>query len=160
LQQQLKNMTYKDIASVAGKGGLFKIVKPTRSGVILESLDDKKSKLVAGMNHRISVLDEISIYTTTSDEAVPLQQVLIKINQEFGNDPGVDSSSDNDELRAFFTHILPNHDQERVYISDIKKIVSWYKVILKEIPTLLEEAEKKEKEPKKKAKKEVKKEKE
>ncbi|MDH5474221.1 MAG: DUF5606 domain-containing protein [Cyclobacteriaceae bacterium] len=130
-------MTYKDIASVAGKGGLHKIIQPTRTGVILESLDDKKSKLVAGMNHRISVLDEISIYTTSSEEAVPLHNVISKIHEEFNGDPGVDSSSDNDELRAFFTHVLPEHDQERVYISDIKKIVSWYKIILKELPELL-----------------------
>jgi hypothetical protein len=130
-------MTYKDIASVAGKGGLYKIVKPTRSGVILESMDAKKSKLVAGMNHRISVLDEISIYTTTADEAIPLQKVLVKIHEEFEGDPGVDSSSDNDELRAFFSHILPDHDEERVYTSDIKKIVSWFKVIVKEVPELL-----------------------
>lgn len=130
-------MTYKDIASVAGKGGLFKIVKPTRTGVILESLDNKKSKLVAGMNHRISVLDEISIYTTDAEEAIPLNKVLATIHQEFDGDPGVDSSSDNDELRAFFSHVLPQHDEERVYPSDIKKIVSWYKVILKEVPELL-----------------------
>lgn len=137
MQPQTFVMTYKDIASVAGKGGLYKIVKPTRSGVILESMDSKKSKLVAGMNHRISVLDEISIYTTTADEAIPLNKVLLKIHEEFEGDPGVDSSSDNDELRAFFSHILPDHDQERVYTSDIKKIVSWYKVIVKEVPELL-----------------------
>ena len=147
MQPQTFVMTYKDIASVAGKGGLYKIVKPTRSGVILESMDSKKSKLVAGMNHRISVLDEISIYTTTADEAIPLNKVLLKIHEEFEGDPGVDSSSDNDELRAFFSHILPDHDEERVYTSDIKKIVSWYKIIVKEVPELLavQEEEKEEK---------------
>ncbi|MDH5367030.1 MAG: DUF5606 domain-containing protein [Cyclobacteriaceae bacterium] len=138
-------MTYKDIASVAGKGGLFKILQPTRSGVILESLDSKKNKLVAGMNHRVSVLDEISIYTTTSEEATPLHIVLAKIHGEFDGDLGVDSKSDNDELRAFFSHILPDHDQERVYTSDIKKIVSWYNVLLNEAPDLLKpQKEKKE----------------
>lgn len=130
-------MTYKDIASVAGKGGLFKILQPTRTGVILESLDSKKNRLVAGMNHRVSVLEEISIYITTSDEAIPLHSVLAKIHEEFDGDLGIDSRSDNDELRAFFSHILPDHDQERVYTSDIKKIASWYKVLLNEAPELL-----------------------
>ena len=132
-------MKYKDIASIAGKGGLFKILKPTKSGVILESMDEKKSKLVAGINHRISVLDEISIYTTEHDVSVPIQEIMVKIHNEFDGDHGVDSKSDNDELRAFFTHILPNHDQDRVYPSDIKKIASWYKTILVEAPELLVE---------------------
>jgi hypothetical protein len=56
-------MNFKDIATVAGKPGLYKIIKPTRSGVILEALDEKKSKLVAGMSMRVSILNDISIYT-------------------------------------------------------------------------------------------------
>lgn len=139
-------MEYKDIASVAGKGGLYKILKPTKSGVILESMDSKKSKLVAGINHRISVLDEISIYTTEHDVSVPLQEIMVKIHNEFDGDTGVDSKSDNDELRAFFTHILPNHDEDRVYPSDIKKIASWYKTLLAEAPELLKEVKKEDKE--------------
>ena len=58
-------MNFKDIATVAGKPGLYKILKPTRSGVILESLDEKKAKLVAGMSMRVSILSDISIYTMT-----------------------------------------------------------------------------------------------
>ena len=65
-------MNFKDIASVAGKPGLYKIIKPTRSGVILEALDEKKSKLVAGMSMRVSVLSDISIYTLTEEGAEPL----------------------------------------------------------------------------------------
>jgi len=130
-------MEYKDLASVSGKGGLYKIVKPTKSGVILESLDAKKSKLVAGVNHRISILDEISIYTTDQDESVALTKILHKIHEEFEGDPGVDSSSSNEELRAFFSHVLPTHDEERVYPSDIKKVISWYKNVLEHAEDLL-----------------------
>ena len=130
-------MEYKDLASVSGKGGLFKIIQPTKSGVILESLDAKKSKLIAGVNHRVSILEEISIYTTDQDESVPLTKILHKIHEEFEGDPGVDGSSSNEELRAFFNHVLPTHDQERVYPSDIKKVVNWYKNVLEHASDLL-----------------------
>jgi hypothetical protein len=130
-------MEYKDLASVSGKGGLYQIIKPTKSGVILESLDAKKSKLVAGVNHRVSILEEISIYTTDQDESVPLTKILHSIHGEFDGDPGVDGSSSGEELRSFFNHILPTHDEERVYTSDIKKVVSWYKSVLEYAPELL-----------------------
>jgi hypothetical protein len=130
-------MDYKDLASVSGKGGLFQIIKPTKSGVILESLDKKKSKLVAGANHRVSILDEISIYTTDQDESVQLTKILHKMHEEFEGDLGLDGSSSNEELRSFFNHVLPTHDEERVYPSDIKKVISWYKSVMEYAPELL-----------------------
>ena len=60
-------MTLKEIASVSGKPGLYKVVKPTRTGIILETIDDQKKKLIANTNSRVSLLKEISLYTT-SDE--------------------------------------------------------------------------------------------
>ena len=74
-------MEFSDIASVSGKGGLFKIVSPTRTGVVLESLDEHKKKLVASMHNKVSVLSEISIFTTDSDGAVPLEEVMRKIHK-------------------------------------------------------------------------------
>jgi hypothetical protein len=132
-------MTIAEIATVAGKGGLFKIVTPTKSGVILESLDESKTKMVATTNHRLSLLNEISIYTTTKEGNVPLQDVLKKVHQEFGDDPGVDANSDSDELKAFMKSILPEYDEGRVYTSDIKKLVKWYEVIRKHAPEILTE---------------------
>ncbi|MDN5203363.1 DUF5606 domain-containing protein [Fulvivirgaceae bacterium BMA10] len=132
-------MELKDIASVSGKGGLFKVIKPTRSGVILESMDEKKSKLVASVNNRISILEEISIYSHTPDGTTPLKDVLVNIHNEFGEDPGIDSGSSSEELKAFLKHILPEYDEERVYVSDIKKVVSWYKIIFKYAPEILQE---------------------
>ncbi|MEJ2003509.1 MAG: DUF5606 domain-containing protein, partial [Cyclobacteriaceae bacterium] len=118
-------MEYSDIASVAGKGGLFKVIKPTRTGVILESLDDKRKKLIANATQRISVLSDISIYTTDQEGSTPLPQILKTIHDEFGDDPGIDSTSDPEELKAFLKHILPDYDETRVYPSDIKTLVSW-----------------------------------
>mgnify|MGYP001791942209 FL=1 len=141
-------MDYSEIASVSGKGGLFKVVKPTRTGVILESLDEKKQKLVAGATQRISVLSDISIYTTSQEGSIPLEEVFKKIYQEFVDDLGVTSTSDADELKAFVKHIIPDYDASRVYVSDIKKLVTWYSHVLKNAPELLKE-DKKEEKPKK-----------
>lgn len=138
-------MEYQDIASVAGKPGLYKITAPTRSGVILESLDEKQQKFIAGPNHRVSVLSDISIYTTTTEGAEPLEDIFRKIYKEFDDDPGVDSNSSKEELYAFLEFILPELDKSRVYPSDIKKLVSWYKILHKEAPELLQESEKGEK---------------
>ncbi len=142
-------MTIADLATVSGKGGLFKVLAPTKSGVILESLDDAKTRMVATTNHRLSLLNEISIYTTTREGNTPLEDVLKKIQQDFGDDPGVDPNSDSDELKAFMKSVLPEYDEGRVYTSDIKKLVRWYGLIRKHAPEVLEEApaEKKEADP-------------
>lgn len=133
-------MDFKDIAAVSGKGGLFKVVKPTKTGVILEALDNSKNKLVTGMNHKVSVLAEISVYSTGEQETIPIRDLFIKIKNEFGDDPGVDKNDDAEELKSFLAHVMPDYDRERVYVSDIKKMVTWYSIIMKSAPELLEES--------------------
>lgn len=130
-------MEFSEIASISGKGGLFKILKPGKMGVILESMDAAKTKIVAGATHRVSVLNEISIYTTTKEGTVPLEDVLRKIHAQFGADPGIDSESEPNELRAFMKSVLPEFDEQRVYVSDIKKLVKWYTILCKEAPEVL-----------------------
>jgi len=132
-------MELKDIAAVSGKPGLYKVVKPTRTGLVLESLDGNNTKLVTGPHHRVSLLHEISIYTVDYDKTIPLQEILSKINKEFGDDPGVDGKSDPEELKAFMGHIVPDYDTERVYVSDMKKLANWYGLLLKIAPEVLEE---------------------
>lgn len=132
-------MKLNEIASVSGKGGLFRIVANTKSGLIMESLDTTRTKVVASANQRISILHEISIYTNTKEGTVQLDEVLRKINKEFGNDPGVDADSDSAELRSFMKSILPEYDENRVYTSDIKKLVKWYAILVKEAPEVLKE---------------------
>jgi hypothetical protein len=132
-------MEFKELASVSGKGGLFKIIKAGRQGVILESLDSVKKRLIVGPNQQVSLLGDISIYTQSNENA-PLLDVFKKIKSEFGDDPGLDPDASNDEFRSFMKHILPEHDEERVYPSNIKKLVSWYRVIVKECPEVLEES--------------------
>ncbi|GGF47572.1 DUF5606 family protein [Echinicola rosea] len=132
-------MEFKEIATVAGKPGLYKVLKPSRSGVILESMDAKKAKLVVGANHRVSILSEISIYTMTEEGSSPLQEVLITVEKEFEGDTGLAKGADNDEYIAFMKHILPEFDEQRVYPSDIKKLISWYRIIREQAPEVLQE---------------------
>jgi hypothetical protein len=132
-------MEFKDIASISGKSGLYKIIKPTRTGVIVEALDEQKKRMVVSGNARVSVLQDVSIYTTDAENSVHLSEVLYKIKKEFGDDPGVESTSSSDELEAFMKHVLPNYDPEKVYPSDMKKLVTWYYILLKHAPELLEE---------------------
>ena len=131
-------MTLSDIASVSGKGGLFKVLSPTKSGVILESLDASKTRLVASSNQRISILSEISIYTTTKEGSTPLIEVFKKIKADFANDIGVDAESEASELKAFLKSVLPEFDESRVYVSDIKKLVKWYSILFSIAPEVFE----------------------
>jgi hypothetical protein len=132
-------MELKEIAAVSGRPGLFKVVKPTRTGLILESLDGTNTKIITGPHHRVSLLHEISIYTIEYDKTIPLDEIFRKINKEFGEDPGVDGKSDSDELKAFMEHIVPDYDKDKVYVSDMKKLVSWYAILVKLAPELFEE---------------------
>ena len=139
-------MNFKDLASVSGKPGLYKVLKPTRSGVILESLDEKKTKLVAGMSMRVSILSDISIYTLTEEGAEPLESVMKKIEAEYQGDTGVDATSSDAELRAFLKSVLPEFDEARVYVSDIKKLNAWYQLIRANAPEIFQETSEEQKE--------------
>jgi len=134
-------MKFNEIATVSGKPGLYKVLKPTRGGVILESLDAKKSKLVVGSNQRVSILGEISMYTMTEEGASPLEAIMKNIDKEFNGDLGLDADADADELRAFLKHVLPDFDENKVYPSDIRKLISWYKIIKAEAPEVFDEQE-------------------
>ncbi len=139
-------MEFSDIASVSGKGGLFKVIKPTRTGAILEAMDETKKKLVTSMHTKVSVLSDVSIFTTDGDGAVPLKDVMQKIHEEFKGDTDLDKNSDPEELKAFLKHILPNYDEEKVYVSDIKKLVTWYNQLAKIAPEIMSPSKKGDKE--------------
>ena len=145
-------MDFSEIASVAGKSGLYKVFNPTRNGLILESLNDH-SKLVVGPTSQVSILAEISIFTTSTDGTEPLDSLMQKIYKEFKDDIGITGSADPGELRAFLKHVLPEYDDDRVYVSDIKKLVNWYNCLVNELPEVL--IEKKEKPLKEKKAKET-----
>ena len=134
-------MDFSDIAAVSGKSTLFKVVQPTRTGVILESLDEEKKKMVATMHQKVSILSEISIYTTDNEGATPLEDVMKKIHEEFDGDTDLDKNSSPEELKSFLKFVLPDYDEDRVYVSDIKKVVNWYAQLVNQAPDLLKKKE-------------------
>lgn len=124
------------IVAVSGRPGLFKLVGQNKGGYVLESLDAQKVKIVANITTtKLASLEDITIYG--EDEDLKLVNVLANITAAKGNVP--DAKSDPKELKKFFEEVAPGHDQEKVYASDMKKIVSWYH-LLKELPLFSEEA--------------------
>jgi hypothetical protein len=123
-------MDLEKILAIAGKPGLYRLLTQTRNGIIIESLTDGK-RTMADMRQRISRLSEISIYSTGEDK--PLADVFKAIKTRYGNDLPVNPKSDARALLDFFSEVVPDFDRERVYPSDIKKVVNWY-LILKDLP--------------------------
>ncbi|SDJ78675.1 hypothetical protein SAMN05421823_101111 [Catalinimonas alkaloidigena] len=142
-------MDLKEIATVSGKGGLFRIVKPTRSGVILEPVDGKGGRFAAGPSTRVSLLKEISMYTTDEEGSVPLERVMEQLYQSYDGSTAPLSSKDasEDELRAFMEQALPNYDQDRVYVSDMRKLLVWYNLLAEHRADLFQEEPAAEDEP-------------
>lgn len=133
-------MSLKQILSISGKPGLYKIITQTRTGFIAESLLDQK-RLSVGIQQNVSLLSEIAIYTLT--EEVPLAQVfkIIKENENSGA-TSVSHKDSTDKLEEYFFNILPEYDEDRVYVSDIKKIIQWYNLLQKhDMLELVEESE-------------------
>ena len=121
----------KQVAAIAGMSGLYRIVKPTRTGVIVESLEETPKSIVAQARHRMSLLDEISIYTTTEEGTVSLSEAFDRIHNKYGDNLPLSEKPDNSELVSFMEDIMPEYDGDRVYVSDMKKLVSWYAIVNK-----------------------------
>ncbi|UOQ68133.1 DUF5606 family protein [Hymenobacter volaticus] len=119
----------KEIAAISGMPGLYRLVKPTRAGVIIESLDARAARSVASARNKVSLLQEISIYTQDYDQTVPLTEVFDRIHQKYGTALTVNNKSDDRDLTAFMGEIIPDYDRDRVYMSDIKKLVQWYQAV-------------------------------
>lgn len=120
-------MDLKDIMSVSGQSGLFRFVSQGRNGIIVESFTDNKRSFVSA-SHKVSSLADIAIFT--DGEEVPLKDVLKSIHEMEPGVPAPDPKSSPDVLKKFMEKILPNYDRERVYMSDIKKLASWYNSLL------------------------------
>ncbi|MFT5846593.1 MAG: hypothetical protein ACJARX_001095 [Psychroserpens sp.] len=134
-------MSLDKILSISGKPGLYKIVTQTRNGFVVESLIDKK-KVSVNIHSNISVLSEIAVYTLT--EELPLRDVLKKIrDKEDSKQASISHKDSKDKLEEYFFEVLPDYDEDRVYTSDIKKIVQWYNLLEKHdmLDTLNEDKE-------------------
>ena len=121
-------MDLSKILSISGKPGLFKLVGEAKNNVVVESLTDGK-RTPAFSHDRISTLKEISIYTETED--ITLEDVLKRIFDETDGKAALDpKKSSSDEVKAFFEKILPDYNREAVYVSDMKKVFTWYNFLL------------------------------
>lgn len=119
-------MKLEEIIAVTGKPGLYKIISQSNNSVIVESLIDNKRFPISAM-HNISVLDNIAIYTY--EEEVPLKLVFKTIALKEEGKTTISHKESNAKLTSFFGEILPNYDDERVYPSNIKKVVQWYNLL-------------------------------
>ncbi len=116
-------MDLSKILSVTGKGGLFKLLSHNKTSFIVESLTDGK-RFPVFPNDGVATLDNISIFT--EDDDVSLQSVLLSIYKKENGAQSTVNVSDNNALKAYFAEVLPNYDRERVYVSNMKKVVLWY----------------------------------
>ncbi|GAA4030655.1 hypothetical protein GCM10022386_13250 [Flavobacterium cheonhonense] len=119
-------MNVDKILAIAGKPGLYELKLQTRSGFLAESLLDGK-KITVGMRSNVSLLSEISMYTYSEEK--PLAEIMRAIAVKENEGPALSHKEDNAKLIAYFKEILPDYDEDRVYASDIKKVLNWYNIL-------------------------------
>ena len=120
-------MSLTKVIAIAGKPGLYEILGQTKGGFITTSyLDGKKAPVKNSQS--VSVLSDIGIYTYEAE--IPLGEVLLSIHTKFEGKEGLSHKAPNNELSSLFSEVLPDYDQERVYVSNIKKIVQWYNILV------------------------------
>ena len=118
------------ILAIAGKPGLYKLVSRGKNSLIVEALDASHKRMPAFGSDRITSLTDIAMFTDSHD--VPLMDVLESLKTlEEGKKSSVDyKKASGDELREYFAKVLPNFDRERVHVSDIKKLIQWYDILV------------------------------
>jgi len=115
------------VLSISGKPGLFELKAQTRGGFLAQSLVDGK-KIPVSMRNNVSILSEIAIYTYT--EEIPLREVFQKIYDKEEGKQAINHKSSKNELTDYFSEVLPEYDEDRVYPSDIKKVIQWYNLLI------------------------------
>ncbi|WP_426059931.1 DUF5606 domain-containing protein [Hymenobacter sp. B1770] len=123
-----------ELAAISGMPGLYRLVRAARHGVLVESLDEKATRTLAPARNKVSLLSEISIYTQDPEETVPLTEAFERIYQKHGATAPVTSKSSEGELTEFMASVIPDYDRDRVYLSDIKKLATWFSIVSKHVP--------------------------
>ena len=125
---KIKANMLEGILSISGQSGLYKLITQAKNGIIVESFDTQK-RMPVYSNAKVSALEDIAIFT--SGEEVPLKDVFKKIyTVENKKATSVSKKASNDEIKEYFEDILPEYDKDRVYVSDMKKVITWYNVLL------------------------------
>jgi hypothetical protein len=121
-------MEFSKIIAVSGKPGLYSAVSQTKSGFIVESLADNKRFPITATNN-VSLLENIAIYTY--DEEVPLLDIFKTMYEKEEGKEALSHKESGNKLSAYFSEVLPDYDEERVYTSNIKKVIQWYNILVK-----------------------------
>jgi hypothetical protein len=119
-------MNLKDILSISGEHGLFRFIAQGRNAIIVEHLETKKRK-TAFASAKVSSLDDISIFTEKED--LPLSKVFDKIYEKENGGPAIDAKAEGNEVKEYFEKVVPEYDKDRVYVSDMKKVLMWYNTL-------------------------------
>lgn len=133
----------KEVANIAGKPGLYRVLKPTRTGVIVESLDEKHQRWVINKTTRISILSDISLYSELgSDKTYAMRSVFTAIRKQHGPQVALDpKAATEEELAGFLVKIAPKYDRERVHPNDIRKVITWYNIVSTYLPEAFDKPE-------------------
>lgn len=115
------------VMSISGKPGLYELKAQTRGGFVAESMLDGK-KISVNLRHNVSLLSEIAIYTYS--EEIPLREVFQKIKEKENGGEAISHKESKNKLEDYFSEVLPDYDENRVYSSDIKKIIQWYNLLV------------------------------
>ena len=129
-------MDLKEILSISGYGGLFKYISQGRNGIIVEGLEDKK-RMNAFSHYKVSSLSDIAIFSDSGE--IPLRKVFKIILETENGGPAFGGKIDEKKLKDYFSKILPDYDRDKVYVSDIKKVVGWYNILQRNGITNFEE---------------------
>ena len=120
-------MELKDILAISGQSGLYKFVAQSRNGIIVESLATG-ARSCASAASKVSSMGEIAIFTDTDD--IPLARVFESIYEQTGGQPTISHKSTPAEIEKRFAEALPDYDRERVHLSDMKKVIAWYNILV------------------------------
>lgn len=119
-------MNLKDILAISGEGTLFKFIAQGKNAVIVENLENGR-RFSAGAHSRVSALDEISIFT--NEEDMPLGKVMDRLWEKENGGEAISHRLPDEELKKYFGEVLPEYDRDRVYTSDIRKVIHWYNLL-------------------------------
>lgn len=120
-------MQYREIVAVTGLGGLFQLIASKQDGAIVRSLEDKSTRFVSSRVHNFTPLESIEVFTT--GENVNLAEVFKAMDEKAAAFPLIDGKADNNAIKAYFKNVYPEFDEERVYVSDMKKMVKWFGIL-------------------------------
>lgn len=132
-------MVLKDILAISGEPGLFKFIAQGKNAIIVEHLETGK-RSSAYSSAKVSSLEDISVFTENED--LLLGKVFDKIFEKESGGPAIDSKTEAEKLKKYFEEIIPDYSKEKVYVSDMKKIILWYNLLHKKGMLVKEEPEK------------------